>query len=149
MGGRRYDFIEMGNPPPPIEVGAALLFRRGRVLIAQRLPHGHLPGKWEFPGGKREPGESIQECIRRELREELGIDVNVHEHVATADHNYPDIRVHIDFFRCSWIGGNPISLGCADFAWISRQEIARYSFPAADAQLLRRLSLLDELWEAS
>ena len=72
-----------------IEVAAGLVFRDGLLLISQRRPQDHLGGLWEFPGGKREPGESPEDCLRRELMEELGIEVEIKELVETIAHDYP------------------------------------------------------------
>ena len=85
-----------------IEVAAGVIFRDSRVLITQRRKDDHLGGLWEFPGGKREPSESYEDCLRRELREELGIEVEVGEVLASLTHAYPDKTVHLEFFRCAW-----------------------------------------------
>jgi mutator protein MutT len=122
-----------------IEVSAGLVFRAGTLLITQRPAGGHLAGLWEFPGGKREPGETFEECLQRELREELGIEVAVGTMVEEMAHDYPDKSVHLKFFRCAWRGQEPQAIGCADFAWVRPDELDRYAFPAADARLLDRL----------
>lgn len=129
-----------------IDVAAALLFRDGRVLLTQRRPDDHLGGLWEFPGGKREPGESLRDCLRRELREELGIEVEVREVVERATHSYPDRAVNIEFFRCRLLAGEPQLLGCQDLAWAGPGELARYRFPAADARVVAKLLASQELW---
>src|SRR5438309_9744832 len=87
-------------PHHSIEVAAGLIFRDGKLLITQRRPHDHLGGLWEFPGGKRECNESFQECLARELREELGIHVEVGEIVEEITHVYPEKAVHLKFFGC-------------------------------------------------
>ena len=130
-----------------IEVAAGLIFRGGRLLITQRPPGGHLAGLWEFPGGKREVGESFQDCLRRELREELGIEVEVGKLVESITHQYPDKAVHLRFFRCTWVAHEPRPLGCAALAWIGRGELGCYEFPAADARLLVTLREVEGLWE--
>jgi mutator protein MutT len=129
-----------------IDVAAALLFRDGRVLITQRRPDDHLGGLWEFPGGKREPGETLADCLRRELREELGLEVQVGEVVERATHSHPDRAVHLEFFRCALLAGEPRPLGCQDLAWVSPDELARYTFPPADARLVDKLLASPELW---
>src|SRR5690242_19962457 len=90
-----------------VEVAAGLVFRNGLLLITQRRPDDHLGGLWEFPGGKREPEETYEECLRRELREELDIEVAVQELVESISHDYPDKSVHLKFFRCDWRDGEP------------------------------------------
>ena len=132
----------------PIEVAAGLVFRGGRLLITQRLPGSHLGGLWEFPGGKREPGETYEECLRRELREELGIEVVVVELVESIAHDYPEKSVHLKFYRCRWQRGRPRPVGCHDLKWIAADEIPRYAFPAADMRLLDRLRRSPEWWIA-
>ncbi len=127
-------------------MAAGLVFREGRLLLTQRPHSGHLGGLWEFPGGKREPGESFRACLRRELLEELGIEVQVGPQVEALTHAYPGQTVHLRFFRCAWKRHQPQTLGCPAFAWVSREELDRYEFPAADARLLDRLKASDAFW---
>ncbi len=129
-----------------IEVAAGLVFRAGRLLITQRPAGGHLAGLWEFPGGKREAPETFAECLRRELQEELGIEVEVGELIESLVHHYPEKTVHLRFFRCAWRRHEPRALGCADFVWIERADLGRYEFPAADARLLARLKSSEISW---
>src|SRR5436190_1631220 len=122
-----------------IDVSAGLVFRDGKLLITQRLAGGHLGGLWEFPGGKLEPGETFETCLVRELREELGIEVAPRELIETIEHDYGEKRVRLKFFRCEWLANEARDLGCSAFAWITRDQLASYPFPAADARLLERL----------
>lgn len=133
-------------PPGRIEVAAGLVFRAGRLLITQRHPDAHLGGLWEFPGGKREAGESFEDCLVRELREELGIGVEVGALLETIAHDYPDKRVLLKFFRCQWREHEPRPHDCHDLAWVTRDTLRRYEFPAADERLLRRLEESAEIW---
>jgi mutator protein MutT len=130
-----------------IEVSAGLVFWNGRVLITQRRAGDHLGGLWEFPGGKRHPGESYEDCLRRELMEELGIEVDVGERFAALTHDYPEKSVHLEFFLCRWLRREPQAIGAADFAWVNREQLAQYSFPAADEQLLEKLKSTPSLWK--
>lgn len=130
-----------------IEVAAGLIFRDGKLLITQRHASAHLGGMWEFPGGKREIGETFQQCLRRELQEELGCDVEVLELVDSLTHDYPEKSVHLEFFRCRWLANEPQAIDCAAIAWVTRDELQRYNFPAADAQLLDRLKTTDSMWQ--
>lgn len=138
------------NPPPAaadwIEVSAGLVFRHGLLLITQRRPEDHLGGLWEFPGGKRNADETDEACLRRELLEELDIEVEVKELLETIEHQYPEKAVRLKFFRCLWQHNEPRALGCHDFAWVGREQLANYTFPAADAQLLQKLQTIPELW---
>jgi mutator protein MutT len=131
---------------PTVDVAAGLVFREGKLLIALRHPAAHLGGLWEFPGGKREPGESFEACLARELREELGIKVTVGELVESLTHEYPGKVVHLQFYRCVWKEHEPQALGCAEFAWVGPAELRKYAFPAADERLLEKLQREMELW---
>src|SRR5882724_1720135 len=101
-----------------IEVAAGIVFRNGKILITQRRSQDHLGDLWEFPGGKREAGESFENCLHRELREELGIEVAVGELVDTVTHQYPEKTVHLKFYRCFWIRNDPQAIGCQASAWV-------------------------------
>lgn len=124
---------------PAIEVAVAVLFRQGRLLITQRLPDSHLPGLWEFPGGKRKPGESIRECLVREIREELNIGVVVGELFETIEYDYPEKTVCLKFFKCRYAGGDIQALGCQRYAWVTPDELGNYRFPPANESLMKRL----------
>lgn len=130
----------------PVEVSAGLVFRGGKLLITQRRPGDHLGGLWEFPGGKREPGESFEECLIRELKEELGIEVSIVALLESITHEYPEKTVRLEFFKCSWLRDEPRALGCHDFAWVEAVDLMRYPFPPADARLLDMLMKTPELW---
>jgi mutator protein MutT len=129
-----------------IEVAAGLVFRDGRLLITQRPPGSHLEGLWEFPGGKCEPGETLEACLVRELREELGVTVHVGERVAEIAHDYPDKQVRLHFFQCRLTDGEPRLLECAALAWVAAAELDGYAFPAADAELIGRLKTETGWW---
>jgi 8-oxo-dGTP diphosphatase len=122
-----------------VEVAAALIERGGRVLIARRPEGSHLAGLWEFPGGKREPGESFEACLAREVREELAAEVEVGEEVRRVRHAYPDRTVEIRFFRCQVVRGEPRAVQVAALAWVLPAELARYPFPPADAEIVGEL----------
>lgn len=122
-----------------IDVSAALIFHKGKVLITQRYQDAHLGGLWEFPGGKCEPGETFEQCLVRELREELGIEVTVEGLFAEITHDYAERSVHLKFFACRPLTGEPQALGCAAIKWVSEAELAGHEFPAADARLLEKL----------
>lgn len=126
-------------PIPSVDVAAGLLVTPGRVLISQRPPGGHLAGLWEFPGGKREPGESWEDCLRRELLEELNLIVRVGRLFETVVHPYPQKVVHLRFYLCQQVGGTLTCLGCSDARWVEWQDLGRFEFPAADHSLVHRL----------
>jgi mutator protein MutT len=129
-----------------IEVSAGLVFRQGKLLITQRHAHDHLGGLWEFPGGKREACESFEQCLMRELREELGIEIVVGELLESIEHDYPGKRVRLKFFHCRLLRQEPRPIGCAALAWIGFEELANYSFPPADERLLALLRERKDLW---
>ena len=131
---------------PVIDVAAALIFRDGKLLITQRHPHADLGGLWEFPGGKREPNETFEECLTRELREELGIEVDLGEVVESLTHEYPEKCVHLRFFRCEWKQHEPQPLGCSACQWITLAQLKDYEFPPADARVLEKLQSNPKLW---
>jgi mutator protein MutT len=131
------------------DVAAGLVFREGKLLITQRYPKAHLGGLWEFPGGKREPDETFKQCLVRELREELGIEVTVGDLVESLTHEYPEKTVHLRFYRCRWKQHEPQPLGCPAFKWITAAKLQDYSFPAADARLLQKLRSSPQLWQKS
>lgn len=131
-----------------IDVAAGLVFRHGRLLITQRHVQTHLGGLWEFPGGKREPGETFEQCLTRELLEELGIEVSVGPLIQSLTHSYPEKTVRLNFYRCDLLRGEPRCLGCADFTWVGAQELKNFQFPPADARLLDRLRDDEGLWSS-
>jgi 8-oxo-dGTP diphosphatase len=123
-----------------IDVSAALIFHNGRLLITRRHAGSHLGGLWEFPGGKREANETFQQCLVREIREELGMDIAVAELFEEITHAYEERTVRLKFFVCQWIGRGPKAIGCAAFEWVTKDELGQYEFPAADARLLEKIS---------
>lgn len=130
-----------------IEVSAGIVFRDGRLLITQRRPNDHLGGLWEFPGGKCELGETFEECLRRELREELGAEFEVGALFDEVTHAYPEKTVHLRFHLCRWLQHEPQPIHCHAVAWITRDELSGYAFPAADATLLEKLRADVALWK--
>ena len=123
----------------PIQVAAALLAHEGRYLITQRKAGVHLGGFWEFPGGKRESDELLEDCLRRELREELGIETTPPVLFRVIRHDYPEKSVELHFFRCSIASGPPRPLGCADLRWVAPEELDQFPLPPADQPLVEAL----------
>jgi 8-oxo-dGTP diphosphatase len=122
-----------------VEVVAAVIERDGKLLITRRRQGTHLSGLWEFPGGKPEAGEALEDALRREIREELDAVVSVAERIETVDWQFPDKRVSIVFFRCR-IEGQPRPLEGQEMIWAAPADLECYEFPAADAMLIERLS---------
>ncbi len=122
-----------------IEVVAALIWDSGRFMICQRPAHKARGLLWEFVGGKTEPGETKEEALRRECREELNIDVTVEDVFAEVTHAYPDITVHLTLLRAAIAGGTPQKLEHSDIRWITPAEIPDYEFCPADQEILRKI----------
>ena len=122
-----------------IDVAAALIFRDGKILITQRHVDSHLGGLWEFPGGKRERNETFEQCLVREIHEELGVEISTNKLFEEIVHAYPDKTVRLKFFSCRLVHGEPQPLGCAALKWIDESELDNYQFPDADAKLLSKL----------
>lgn len=131
----------------PIEVAAGLVFCDGKLLITQRPMGRHLAGLWEFPGGKCEAGETLPECLKRELLEELGIVVNVRERVMAITHAYPEKTVKLYFFFCQLAAGEVQGMEGQAFTWVDQEGLTRYLFPEADAKLLAELSRNTDWWK--
>ena len=122
-------------------VTAAIVEDHGRYFVTKRRQGAHLEGFWEFPGGKCEPGESLVECLRRELQEELGTDAEIGEEVFTVTHHYPDRSVELHFLSCTFLNA-PVPLLGQEMRWVARAELTSLKFPPADDELIRALSVL-------
>ncbi len=116
---------------------------RGRVLLARRPEDGLLGGLWEFPGGKVEPGETLEACLRRELREELAIEVEVGEPVGVVEHAYSHFRITLHAFHCRHVAGEPRAIGVAEWRWVRPEEIRQYPLSRADVKILELLEAED------
>lgn len=124
------------------EVVAALIWRAGRFLICRRPAHKSNGLLWEFVGGKVESGETLQEALVRECREELAITVAVGEPFMEVTHQYPDIHVHLTLFHATIAAGEPQLLEHNDLCWITPAEIPDYDFCPADAEILKGIMRL-------
>lgn len=121
------------------EVVAALIWDKNRFMICQRPAHKARGSLWEFVGGKVEPGESKEEALVRECREELGVTVEVGDVFMEVTHQYPDITVHLTLFSASIREGVPQKLEHQDIRWITAEEIGKFSFCPADTEILEKL----------
>lgn len=123
-----------------VEVTAALIQdEAGRYLITRRRQGTHLAGLWEFPGGKRERGESLKACLRRELAEELSATFSVGEPAGTVRWEYPDRTVVVHFYWCRLESGAIEPREAQEMAWIEPERLGDYAFPPADRELVARL----------
>jgi A/G-specific adenine glycosylase len=121
---------------PHYDVAAAVIRERGKILIAQRLPEGMLGGLWEFPGGKVENGETLAEALRREIKEELGLEIVVGEPIVTVKHGYTHFKITLHAFACRLIAGQPQALGVADWRWVTLEELDAFPFPRTDQKII-------------
>ncbi len=122
-----------------IEVVAALIWDKEKFLICRRPPHKGNGLLWEFVGGKTEAGETKEEALIRECREELDVTVSVGEKFMDVTHQYPDALVHLTLFHAQITDGVPKMLEHVDFAWITPREIPGYAFCPADKEILKKI----------
>ena len=128
-----------GVAHPPIDVVAGVIRRDGRLLITQRRAGDTLAGYWEFPGGKVEPDEDLPGALRRELQEELGVQVEVGAELHRVVHPYPDRDVRLHFYDVILLQGEPRPIEAADLRWVLPDELLDYQFPEADLPLIQQL----------
>src|SRR5438094_3223674 len=115
-----------------IDAAIAIVCRDGKVLICQRKPSDTFGGCWEFPGGKSEPGDTLEQCLHRELREELAIAVRPLHRLTTIEHDYPHVRVRLHPFVCAYESGEVEHLECQASRWIEPLALRDYRFPPAN-----------------
>lgn len=121
------------------EAAIAIVIRDCKVLICQRPADKSFSGYWEFPGGKREPHETMEQCLIRELREELGIQVRPIRAFAPITHDYPAGRVILHPYLCEHEAGQLQLLDCQDARWIEPADLRRYRFPPANESLIEEI----------
>lgn len=137
--GRSGEHNEVSGVSKPIyHVALALVHDGPRWLVARRLPHAHLGGLWEFPGGKCGPGETAVEAALRELREECGVEAEAQCELAGRSCEYEDRIVHLAPVVCRWTRGTPRPLGSAECRWVTTAELAALEMPAVNADLVHQ-----------
>ena len=124
------------SPRKILHVACALIERDGRVLSVQRSAAMSLPLKWEFPGGKIEPGEDAADCLRREVREELGVEVEIGDSLPAAAHDYPAFSVVLYPLRCRITSGEPTLHEHAAARWLSPADLFTVDWAEADLPIL-------------
>ncbi|ODA39241.1 8-oxo-dGTP diphosphatase MutT [Desulfosporosinus sp. BG] len=127
------------------EVTAAIILKNNKVLIAQRVPSDKLAGKWEFPGGKIELGETPQECLKREIKEELDVDITVLNFFGESIFAYPSGTIKLMAFWCKWISGEFTLKVHSQIVWVDRHELGLYDFAPADISLVEKLKAVMSL----
>lgn len=122
------------------QIGVAVIINsQGKILIDRRLPQGEMGGLWEFPGGKIEPGETIPECIQREIQEELDFEIEVGDRLTTITHSYTTFKVTLYVHFCQPLTGTPKPIECDEIRWVAPEEMNQYQFPQANIQIINLL----------
>jgi A/G-specific adenine glycosylase len=136
---------ETKGPLPHKHIGVAVIWNdQHKILIDRRKQEGLLGGLWEFPGGKIEPNETVEVCIRREIQEELGIQVEVGDRLVTVTHTYSHFKVTLNVHHCTHISGEPQPIECDEIRWVTLDDIDEYPFPKAN---IRIIEALKQFWQ--
>ena len=129
---------------PHKRIGVAVIWNQsGQILIDKRKLEGTMGGLWEFPGGKIEAGETVVDCIVREIREELAIDITVGEHLMSIEHTYPTFQMTLIVHHCQYIGGIPQPIASDEIRWVNISDLVNYQFPAANMAIINAIGLGD------
>jgi len=120
-------------------IAAGIIHKDDKILIARRPEEGLLGGLWEFPGGKLEDGETLEQAVKREVLEELGIQVKVNGLYAKINHQYTHFTITLFAYNCEYLSGKPQTIGCTDWRWVTLNEIDEYAFPRANRKILDQL----------
>lgn len=121
-----------------IEVVAAVIRKDGRIFATQR-GYGEFKDKWEFPGGKMEAGESREEALSREIREELDAEIGIERHLCTVEYDYPAFRITLHCFLCSLKKGTPVLKEHESARWLGTDELDTVDWLPADMEVLRKI----------
>jgi mutator protein MutT len=125
---------------PHKKIGVAVIRDRfGRVLIDRRRAQDTMGGLWEFPGGKIELNETVEECIKREILEELAIDIEVINHLITIEHIYTNFRITLFVHHCLHLSGEPQAIECDEIRWVTIAELDLFTFPEANSRIIAAL----------
>ena len=130
-----------------IKVTAAVICLDGKILITERPEGTHLEGLWEFPGGKKEEAETLEECIVREIKEELGVYIKPEKLLLTVNHEYETKIVELYVFECNLIEGTPAPLEGQDMRWLEPDELSAYTFPPPDLKIIDFLCRKSNLYK--
>lgn len=123
-----------------VDVVIGVVTRLGKVLICRRPEGKSFAGYWEFPGGKREAGEAVEQCLRRELREELGIEATPVHRLSTIDHDYPKGAIRLHPYVCAHTHGEPQPLASQEVRWVEPRALSGYRFPPANDVLIAEVT---------
>lgn len=134
-----YPVKSLKRQRPHKTVAVGIVFKADKILIDQRNPDAMLGGLWEFPGGHVQDDERCEEAVIREVKEELGVEVEVLSHLATVEHQYTHFTVSLHAFVCRFLSGTPKAIGCNDWKWVAAGELSDYAFPRANGKLIEIL----------
>ncbi len=123
-----------------IEVSAGVIWRGGKVYIQQRLKDGLMADLWEFPGGKIESKESPEECLNREIHEELGVEIQIQAKLMTIKHSYTKFRVTLHVYKCRLLKGKIKAVSCQQWKWVDPSLLPQFTFPAANKRIVDLLA---------
>jgi len=121
------------------EVAAAIIINNGKILIAQRAENQNLAGKWEFPGGKVESGETLEECLKREINEELGIKIEVDSFFEESIYHYDTGTIKLKAYKVRWVDGEFRLTVHSQIKWVKPDELDNYDFAPADVFFIKKL----------
>lgn len=124
------------------QIAVAIVYYQGKILIDLRPAHVSLGGLWEFPGGKVRAEETLEQCVQREVLEEVGLEVKVIEPLVFVRHDYPDFSIDLTAFVCEASSDQARAIACEAVRWVRPEELVDYPFPPANAAILEALRIL-------
>ena len=134
-----YPISEKNRTIPHHKISVGLVWKENKILISKRHSNVMLGGLWEFPGGKIKEGESAKECVKREIKEELNVNVSVGKKINTIKHAYTHFTIELTAYHCQYESGEADTVDCADFKWIKTSQIDSLPFPKANHKIFNKI----------